>query len=59
MDLIAEDDVSPGNPKPVFTRMIFTHNADGTVRQHGQTSADRGKTWTDSYDFTYRPVPKG
>ncbi len=59
MDLIAEDDTSPGQPKPVFTRMIFTHNPDGTVRQHGQTSADRGKTWADSYDFTYRPVPKG
>lgn len=59
MDLIAEGDAAPGQPTPVFTRMIFTHNADGTVRQRGQTSADRGKTWTDSYDFTYRPTPKG
>lgn len=58
MDLVAEDDTSPGQPTPVFTRMIFTHNADGTVRQHGLASSDRGKTWTDSYDFTYRPAPK-
>lgn len=58
MDLIAEDDTSPGQPAPVFARMIFTHNPDGTVRQHGLTSSDRGKSWTDSYDFTYRPVPK-
>lgn len=51
MDLVAGDDNA--------TRMIFTHNADGTVRQHGQVSTDSGKTWTDSYDFTYRPVAKG
>lgn len=57
MQLTAEDDTSPGQPTPVFNRMTFTHNADGSVRQHGQVSADRGKTWTNRYDFTYRRVP--
>ncbi len=56
MVLTAEDDRSPGAASPVFNRMTFTRNADGTVRQHGQTSDDRGKSWTDRYDFTYRRV---
>jgi hypothetical protein len=54
MMLTAEGEVSPGALEPVFSRMTFTHNADGSVRQHGETSSDHGKTWTDSYDFTYR-----
>ncbi len=35
-------------------RMTFTPNADGSVRQHGEMSADDGKTWTTEYDLTYR-----
>lgn len=58
MQLTAEDEVAPDQLTPVFSRMTFTHNADGSVRQHGQISADRGKTWTESYDFTYRRAPK-
>ena len=27
----------------------------GTVRQTGETSTDGGRTWTPSYDYTYRP----
>lgn len=57
MQLTAEDDNAAGQPAPVFNRMTFTRNADGTVRQHGQVSTDRGKTWSDSYDFTYRRAP--
>jgi hypothetical protein len=54
MRLTAEDDVGPQNPAPVFNRMTFTHNSDGSVRQHGEVSSDRGRTWTTRYDFTYR-----
>ncbi|MGE0045383.1 MAG: hypothetical protein AB7J28_08075 [Hyphomonadaceae bacterium] len=55
MRLVAEDDVGPGQATPVFNRMTFTPNPDGSVRQHGEQSSDRGATWTTSYDFTYRP----
>jgi hypothetical protein len=39
---------------PMHTRMTFTANADGTVRQFGESSPD-GEHWTARYDFTYRP----
>lgn len=41
---------------PQHTRMTFSQNADGSVRQFGETSPD-GVTWTASYDFTYRRRP--
>lgn len=42
-------------PGAVFqSRMTFTNNPDGSVRQLGATSSD-GETWTTRYDFTYRP----
>ncbi len=37
-------------------RMTYTKNADGSVRQFGQTSEDDGKTWAPAFDFTYHPV---
>lgn len=37
-----------------WSRMTFTPSADGTVRQHGESSKDQGATWTTDYDFTYR-----
>ena len=54
MVLVAEDDAAPGESGTKWRRMTFTKNADGTVRQHGETSADRGRTWSNEYDFTYR-----
>ena len=39
--------------KTVQERMIFTPNADGSVRQYSDQSID-GKTWTARYDYTYR-----
>lgn len=45
-----------GQPAPFQTRMTFTANADGSVRQHGETSPD-GAAWTSRYDFTYRRRP--
>ena len=37
------------------TRMTYTPNTDGSVRQLVEQSNDQGKTWTTAYDFTYRP----
>ena len=37
------------------TRMTYSKNADGSVRQLVEQSSDQGKTWATAYDFTYRP----
>ncbi len=40
-------------------RMTYTPNVDGpetrSVRQHGELSLDHGLSWSDSFDFIYRP----
>ena len=38
-----------------LTRMTYTPNADGSVRQLVEQSADKGATWATAYDFLYRP----
>jgi len=38
-----------------LVRMIFTSNADRTVRQLGEHSVDGGQTWKPRYDFIYAP----
>ena len=38
-----------------LTRMTYTPNADGSVRQFGEQSTDDGKTWAIAFDLTYRP----
>lgn len=43
-----------GPGKDGLVRMTYTRQADGSVRQYGQVSADQGLTWTDSFDFIYR-----
>lgn len=35
-------------------RLVFTPNADGTVRQHWTSSTDGGATWQDAFDGLYR-----
>ncbi|MBI1250284.1 MAG: hypothetical protein GC189_02285 [Alphaproteobacteria bacterium] len=57
MQLVAEDDFDPNAEAIVFNRMTFTRNGDGSVRQHGEQSRDRGLTWITRYDFTYRRRP--
>lgn len=47
------DSETVANGKKVINRMTFSKLADGSVRQHGETSADEGKTWTTTFDFTY------
>jgi hypothetical protein len=36
-----------------WQRLTFTPLADGAVRQHGEISADEGRTWKTTYDFRY------
>ncbi len=38
-------------------RITWTPNADGTVRQHWEQSADGGRTWTTAFDGLYRRRP--
>jgi hypothetical protein len=38
-----------------LTRMTYSRQADGAVRQLGEFSADHGLTWQTSFDFIYRP----
>ena len=44
------------NGQDGIVRMRYSPEAGGAVRQHGQVSTDHGATWTDSFDFTYRPA---
>lgn len=37
-------------------RMTYTANADGSVRQFGQSSDDHGVSWQPAFDFIYRPA---
>jgi hypothetical protein len=41
------------NGKKTIARMTFSRLENGDVRQHGENSADEGKTWTTTFDFTY------
>jgi hypothetical protein len=41
------------NGKKSLARMTFSKLADGSVRQHGESSSDDGKTWTTTFDFKY------
>ena len=43
----------PGHPTQL-TRMTYSRQADGAVRQLGESSDDQGKTWQPSFDFIYR-----
>lgn len=44
-----------GPGQDALTRMTYSRNADGSVRQFGEQSTDSGKTWSPAFDFTYRP----
>jgi hypothetical protein len=52
MEGLWSDLVSPG--KDALVRMTYTPLPDGSVRQEGVQSVDRGKSWQPSFDFTYR-----
>ena len=48
------DVVAPGRDGVV--RMKYRRNPDGSVRQWGEVTEDRGKSWSPSFDFTYKPA---
>jgi hypothetical protein len=39
-----------------LVRMTFTANPDGTVRQYSDLSPDDGASWSERYDYTYKPL---
>jgi hypothetical protein len=45
--------VMSGPRRGAMERIIWTPNANGTVRQLGQSSSNGGQSWTTSYDITY------
>jgi hypothetical protein len=49
------DILGPG--KDGVVRMRYRRNADGSVRQWGEVTRDRGKSWSPSFDFSYKPSP--
>jgi hypothetical protein len=44
----------PGGTEPVKNKMTFFDQGKNQVRQLGEQSADGGRTWTVTYDLTYR-----
>lgn len=52
--MILEGDSPPVEGKTARQRITWTPRADGTVRQHWETSMDGGKTWTTAFDGNYR-----
>ena len=42
-----------GQGQKLIGRFIFYNEKPGQVRQFNETSADNGKTWITTYDFTY------
>ena len=51
MVLVAET-INPAGQKSLM-RMTYSKLPEGQVRQHGEGSADGGKTWSTVYDFKY------
>jgi len=41
-----------------FSRTTWSLNPDGSVRQHGEVRGADGKSWSTSFDFTYRRSAK-
>jgi len=52
--MVLAGDSKDAKGKSVRNRITWYDNGDGTVRQHWEQSADRGKTWTTSFDGLYR-----
>lgn len=44
-----------GPGKDALVRMVYTPNADGSVRHQGAQSTDHGLTWSSAWDLTYKP----
>jgi hypothetical protein len=45
---------SPAAAQGPIVRMTYTVQADGSVRQFGESSRDNGQTWAGAFNFVYR-----
>ena len=45
---------NPANGQVAISRLTFTLNADGTVRQFFETSTNDGQTWIPGFDGLYK-----
>jgi len=56
--MVLEGETPPGaaGAPPRKNRITWSPEAEGRVRQHWQTSADGGKTYTTAFDGMYHPV---
>ena len=43
------------NGEDGLTRMTYSPEPNGAVRQHGEFSGDHGISWVTTFDFIYRP----
>ena len=50
-----QSDFVDGQGARSISRMTFTLNTDGTVRQLMESSTDEGKTWSIAFDGLYKP----
>ncbi len=55
--MILQGDSVGSDGQAVRNRITFYDNADGTVRQHWETSSDQGQTWKTAFDGLYRKSP--
>jgi len=55
MRMVAMNEMRPGSTRTASIGIEWTRLPDGTVRQHGIISRDGGQTWSDRYDYIYRP----
>jgi hypothetical protein len=49
-----KDVLGPGRSAEL--RMTYSRLPGGAVRQRGETTTDKGRSWQPSFDFTYRPA---
>lgn len=50
--MVLDADIIVGG-KAAIARMTFSKLPNSDVRQHGENSTDKGKTWTTTFDLTY------
>ena len=53
-EMVMEGERRLADGTQILERIIWTPNADGTVRQHWQSSRDRGMRWSTVFDGIYR-----
>ena len=53
--MVMTSENSPANPR--LSRITWTPNTDGSVRQLWEVSRDAGKTWQTAFDGLYRRKP--